>query len=147
MFSVRCTDGAGDNPQWRVNNKTDFSGLAQVRLMGPSFSVISLNWHLVEVRSLTLECFTSSCRLLARAVRPERRTSTTTEGQSSVLAILVIILTLLCSPYNHLHLHHQIRGPGERERVGVLREAEQEAGGGVSGHRAVEGEAGGVCLV
>merc|ERR1719397_523893 len=88
---IRCTDAGGSNPQWKVNNKTHFSELAQLRLVGPGFSVISLHWHLLDLRSLTLTCFTDSCTRLARALRPRQttntvRTTTTTTTTTSTEA-------------------------------------------------------------
>ena len=91
MFpSIRCSDAGGSNPEWKVNNRTDFSALAKLRLVGPGFSVISLHWHRVDLRSITVECFTDSCRAVGRALRPVQRqtsstarttTTTTTEGE------------------------------------------------------------------
>ena len=131
LVSVRCSHAGGDNPQWKVNNRTRLSGLAKIRLMGPGFSVISLDWARAQVSSLTLECFTSSCKLRARAVRPDLRpASSTTTTSKSRWGFTVILIDLSSHQdyhqshphHHHLHHHHQVQhGP----RVRVLGETER----------------------
>ena len=81
--SVRCSDAAGANPEWRVNNRTDNTNLATLRLMGPGFAVISINWHRVEAESVELQCLTPACRLTGRLrrARPSSTTSTSTTSR------------------------------------------------------------------
>ena len=125
--SVRCSHAGGDNPQWKVNNRTRLSGLAKIRLMGPGFSVISLDWSRAQVSSLTLECFTSSCKLRARAVRPDLTPATTTTSKSR-WGFTVILIDLSSHPdyhQSHHHLHHHHHQVQHAPRVRVLGETER----------------------
>ena len=67
--SIRCEDTTGNsNPTWRVNNASDYQhrGLAELRLMGPSFTVLSLNWSSLPSGQARVEC---SSRPAGRAVQ------------------------------------------------------------------------------
>lgn len=78
--NVRCSDARGSNPQWRVNNSTEFhaSGVARVRLMGVGFSVLGVDWTRVDTRAVMVECVSEGCRLVARLSRRGQLTQTTT---------------------------------------------------------------------
>merc|ERR1711970_894947 len=56
---IRCADTTGNsNPSWRVNNSSDYQhrGLAELRLMGPSFTVLSLDWSSLPSGQARVEC-------------------------------------------------------------------------------------------
>eukprot|EP00090_Calanus_glacialis_P029776 TRINITY_DN47825_c0_g1_i1.p1 TRINITY_DN47825_c0_g1~~TRINITY_DN47825_c0_g1_i1.p1 ORF type:complete len:205 (+),score=39.85 TRINITY_DN47825_c0_g1_i1:34-648(+) len=93
---IRCTDTTGNsNPTWRVNNISDYQhqGLAELRLFGVSFTVLSLQWSSLPQRQATVECRSEpsvsvdECRLVTvvrkegtpqpRELTTERTTTTT----------------------------------------------------------------------
>ena len=73
------------NPSWKINNRTDYhtAGLASIKLMGPSFTVIDIRWSMVRSRRLMVECETEECRVVARLTRPGSTTTTTTTTSPS----------------------------------------------------------------
>ena len=142
--SVRCSDAAGANPEWRVNNRTDNTNLATLRLMGPGFAVISINWHRVEAESVELQCLTPACRLTGR-LRRARPSSTTSTSTTSTTSRPTTASTRGEAEQSYLELkfacsrhHHEARRadilqlPAElsSHRVPGQGEVEREAGGG-----------------
>jgi len=56
---IRCEDTTGNsNPSWLVNNASDYQhrGLAELRLMGPSFTVLSLDWSSLPSGQARVQC-------------------------------------------------------------------------------------------
>ena len=69
---MRCSDETeASNPSWRLNNSSDWSasGLASLKLLGVGFTVIDLHWNNIPDTSIMVECFTNTCRVLARLTR------------------------------------------------------------------------------
>ena len=73
------------NPSWKINNRTDYhtAGLASIKLMGPSFTVIDIRWSMVRSRRLMVECETEECRVVARLTRPGSTTTTSPSTTTS----------------------------------------------------------------
>eukprot|EP00092_Neocalanus_flemingeri_P101072 GFUD01129177.1.p1 GENE.GFUD01129177.1~~GFUD01129177.1.p1 ORF type:complete len:207 (-),score=44.60 GFUD01129177.1:389-1009(-) len=56
---IRCSDTIGSaNPSWLVNNMSDYhhNGLAELKLFGVSFTVLSLQWMALPQGQATVEC-------------------------------------------------------------------------------------------
>merc|ERR1719320_857846 len=53
------------NPTWKVEKETNFSnhGLGRVRLQGPGFSVVSIEWQQVSKEVAAVECLVEGCHL------------------------------------------------------------------------------------